>query len=412
MSIYLLMFYSACALAVATSVMFYFMRSIKSLLVYAGFIASDPVVHGYSLDTANDLENSAIVGIPSQAIISDDADVNEPTDSRQIIEIYPKPIHLRAHHVNQLRAATYSLLALGELSSVNRLLDCLVERFGPLLAGRLFLRQFSSREKVQDELPVRQLFANSQSSEEFRELQCRIFGYMHSDVRLASEIIIKLEVEELSEHPLIYDWLLNDQSPSDFIASMKGVVGINSARQVCAEIIGEILSPFADDETLKRGSVTILGAAGKRLKELFDFVCVLDHECQLMANIPAAAPIATSLSSMLPELLGGGRSNISYNRSAAGSSSHYKGCKQYGIDFPDEALPFRKLHVLFGVTHNGEFWFKLEEHGLGDIFSISAHGVDFIKSVVYPIPKEVDLDLSRSPDALRAAIELVTGPTF
>ncbi len=303
--------------------------------------------------------------------------------------IMPAPPFLQTPDIEFLKGRFQSLLH-RDARGANDLLQTLLQ-YSYIDQIRFFHRSRSSRERTSDILPIYAALDSLPQSTLAKHLTAQLRQITEYDTRLGSEIIIDLKKIDLNHTPIVCEWLLSRNQGTVFCDKQypdSHLAPVEKARKVVTDVIKELLVLFDEDPSISRGSFTIKGAEGRKLKRLFDQVVYADHgisrpSANFLDTIHEAQPIMASAG-----YLAGYSVNTTYNRSAAGSSSHYKGCKQYGIDIPPGMLPYEKQHILYGFTHNGEFWFKLEENGLGNVTSILAHAVDFVKTQMYPVAAE------------------------
>ncbi|MCP8351792.1 hypothetical protein [Candidatus Synchoanobacter obligatus] len=302
--------------------------------------------------------------------------VDEETAINLLVPMYGRTLSPKL--VVDLKQAIQELWSRSEFLKVHEVLTYVASRFDQQ-AARVLMRQHSSRERVSDPL-----FLNRQRFQAVTvRFQEELGSVLHTERRIGSEVMIDLSRVQ-GEMPILDEWLLFTGSAKEFIAYQYGSSSIANAKMLCQTVIKEILTIYSGDVMLARGSVTLLGHAGKRVKALFDAICLIDYGVEHMEDIPTPAPINESLrqtgnflsgysNGWLPQL----RTHSSYSRK--GYSSHYKGCDQYGVDFSDSLFP-GKTHLLFGLTQANVVWFKLEEHGLGSVAEIASHGVDYVCS--------------------------------
>lgn len=135
-------------------------------------------------------------------------------------------------------------------------------------------------------------------------------------------------------------------------------------------------APCVKDEKFKRGSFSIKDD-DKLLSKFLDYY---------------ALEASYSTSTKIEDLSFVSSSNFAYGRT--NSSSHYpmQTLYQVGIDarFENNAealsiLPFNNTHILFGRVHTQggkeKTFFKLEGHGLGDMWSALQHGKEYADAI-------------------------------
>ena len=287
-----------------------------------------------------------------------------------------------------------------EYTSILRLLDNLtvLSRADQM---RVLGRRFSSREREQDPLPIMGQLDHYPKCALAQEIKCRLGELCDTDKRLGSELIITLSEIDANQIPTITSWLgysLMEASAIDFIKmndSNSDTSDLEKSQAVICNMLTELLQLFDQDQSIQRGSFTFKGRDGQVLKQIFDAIIRIDHNLPASqpvdsTTVPAASAVTGTVQNIaqfvIPSLIPPPKTT--YNRSAAGASSHYRGCEQFGIDLPPGMLPLGKQHILFGFTESGDFWLKLEEHGLGNIHDIALHGRDFVVSRLFPPPEE------------------------
>jgi len=305
------------------------------------------------------------------------------------------------HAIHSAQHSLFSLLEKEDWIAGLNLLKKFEKYLSLLSVKRILMRIETSREK--DTLPVFDFLAKcSADSPACSIFTSKINKLIDSSVRVGSELIIDIEKLDFPANSKLMTWIKSDKPVREFIEGLivnRDCELKERALDYVITIIHEVLAPFDNDRTLKRGSITVIGKAGLKLKSLFDLIGIYEYELDSTScdvdTIPlpstwsnSSANTINCIASYVTERQLLPKQNIFYNRT--GASSHYKRCKysQFGIDVAPEKLPLNKQHILYGRTYQGDFWFKLEEHGLADASSILSHGYDYVCSKVIPVAKE------------------------
>lgn len=325
--------------------------------------------------------------------------------ARLLNQAYEFPLYkitAPTHAVHAAQKLLFTLFEKEDWAAGLNLLRKLERSLSLLSVKRVLMRLETSREK--DELPVFNILARHKTDNPaYVALAEKITRLTDQSSRVGSELLIDVNKIDFPHDSKLKAWLTYDKSPQAFIEepTTDRVTALkNQALEYVILVIHEIFKPFDQDSALTRGSVTVLGEPGLKLQSLFDLVGIYEYELASSKSIdtiplPAlgrnvGANVINYLASYIAENQPLQDQNIFYNRT--GASSHYKGCQhsQFGIDVAPGKLPFNKHHILYGRTYKGDFWFKLEEHGLADASSFINHGRDFAYSKIFPVAKEPD----------------------